>query len=171
MVSHSGYRHEKQYSRSIVVLDDASEEEAEDLFPDSGNKAAASNRESKKEREEKLKQMMEDDDDDADGTINSCVVRPAMAHGVLDEEMPDADEEPEREPTPVEQPPPSKPAELKEEVTVQGGRRRGKRQVMKKRTIKDEEGYLGEYYRVLVSGYTNQDSHSRGTHLGVILRR
>jgi hypothetical protein len=56
--------------------------------------------------------------------------------------MPDADEEP-REPTPVEQPPPSKPAELKEEVTVQGGRRRGKRQVMKKKTVKDEEGYLG----------------------------
>lgn len=59
-----------------------------------------------------------------------------------DEEMPDANEEP-REPTPVEQPPPSKPAELKEEVTVQGGRRRGKRQVMKKKTVKDEEGYLG----------------------------
>lgn len=60
--------------------------------------------------------------------------------------MPDADEEqeqePPREPTPVEQPPPSKPAELKEEVTVQGGRRRGKRQVMKKRTVKDDEGYL-----------------------------
>jgi hypothetical protein len=36
-----------------------------------------------------------------------------------------------------------KPAELKEEVTVQGGRRRGKRQVMKKKTVKDEEGYLG----------------------------
>lgn len=59
--------------------------------------------------------------------------------------MPDADEEPEREPTPVEQPPAPKPTELKEEVTVQGGRRRGKRQVMKKRTVKDEEGYLGRY--------------------------
>lgn len=60
--------------------------------------------------------------------------------------MPDADDEPEpeREPTPIEQPPPPKPAELKEEVTVQGGRRRGKRQVMKKRTVKDEEGYLGK---------------------------
>lgn len=60
-----------------------------------------------------------------------------------DEEMPDADEEPSREPTPIEQPPPSKPVELKEEVTVHGGRRRGKRQVMKKKTVKDEEGYLG----------------------------
>jgi hypothetical protein len=68
-----------------------------------------------------------------------------ITHDIIDEEMPDADEEPEREPTPVEQPPPPKPAELKEEVTVQGGRRRGKRQVMKKRTVKDEEGYLGKY--------------------------
>ncbi|KAJ5121524.1 uncharacterized protein N7515_009485 [Penicillium bovifimosum] len=112
-----------------VVLDDASEEEAEELFPNSTDTAAAAaaaaaNREARKEREERLKKMMDDDEDEAD-----------------DEEMPDVDEEP-REPTPVEQPPPSKPAELKEEVTVQGGRRRGKRQVMKKKTVKDEEGYL-----------------------------
>ncbi|KAJ5348792.1 DNA polymerase delta subunit [Penicillium brevicompactum] len=109
-----------------VVLDDASEEEAEELFPnstDSTDKAAEANRASRKEREERLKKMM--DDDEAD-----------------DEEMPDADEEPEREITPVEAPPPIKPAELKEEVTVNGGRRRGKRQVMKKTTVKDEEGFL-----------------------------
>ncbi|OGE55600.1 hypothetical protein PENARI_c004G11535 [Penicillium arizonense] len=112
-----------ELSTEDVVLDDASEEEPEELFPDSGDKAAAANRESRKEREEKLKKMM--DDDEAD-----------------DEEMPDADEEPSREPTPIEQPPLSKPVELKEEVTVQGGRRRGKRQVMKKKTVKDEEGYL-----------------------------
>lgn len=28
-------------------------------------------------------------------------------------------------------------------VTVTGGRRRGRRKIMKKKTIKDEEGYLG----------------------------
>lgn len=86
--------------------------------------------------------------------------------------MPDAEEEPEREPTPVEQPPPSKPTELKEEVTVQGGRRRGKRQVMKKRTVKDEEGYLGKWS--IASGLVtilNEDSHSGGADMGVILRR
>jgi hypothetical protein len=53
-----------------VVLDDASEEEPEELFPNSGDKAPPSNRESKKEREEKLKKMMEDDD--ADG-MDPCV--------------------------------------------------------------------------------------------------
>ena len=29
-------------------------------------------------------------------------------------------------------------------VTVENGRRRGRRRVMKKKTVKDEEGYLGE---------------------------
>lgn len=151
----SPIKFESSCSRSAVVLDDASEDEQEELFPDTGDKSTAANRESKKEREEKLKQMMEGDDAD-----------------VSDEEMADAEEEPEREPTPVEQPPPSKPTELKEEVTVQGGRRRGKRQVMKKRTVKDEEGYLGK--RSITPGLVtilNEDSHSGGADMGVILRR
>jgi DNA polymerase delta subunit 3 len=46
------------------MLDDASDEEPEELFPNSGDKASSANRESKKEREEKLKKMMEDDDAD-----------------------------------------------------------------------------------------------------------
>ena len=33
--------------------------------------------------------------------------------------------------------------ELKQEAEVSGDRRRGRRRVMKKRTLKDEEGYLG----------------------------
>jgi DNA polymerase delta subunit 3 len=35
--------------------------------------------------------------------------------------------------------------EPQEVVTVTDGRRRGRRRVMKKKTMKDEEGYLGEY--------------------------
>ena len=31
-------------------------------------------------------------------------------------------------------------------AAVPGGRRRGRRKVMKKKTMKDEEGYLGLYY-------------------------
>lgn len=49
-----------------VVLDDASEDEQEELFPDSGTKSTNEIRERKKEREEKLKQMMEDDDADGE---------------------------------------------------------------------------------------------------------
>lgn len=54
-----------------MVLDDASEEEPEELFPNSGDKVPSTNRESKKEREEKLKKMMEDED--ADG-MGPCVM-------------------------------------------------------------------------------------------------
>lgn len=61
-----------------------------------------------------------------------------------DEEMPDATETPEELAT-IDQP--IKEPELKEQVTVEAGRRRGRRQVMKKRTIKDEEGYLGTQAR------------------------
>lgn len=50
-------------------MDDASEEEQEELFPESGDKSAPANRESKKDREDKLKQMMEDED--ADGMFPS----------------------------------------------------------------------------------------------------
>lgn len=52
-------------------MDDASEDEGEELFPDTGDKGASANRESKKDREEKLKQIMEDD---ADGMslISTC---------------------------------------------------------------------------------------------------
>ncbi|KAL1652973.1 hypothetical protein SLS61_004594 [Didymella pomorum] len=74
------------------------------------------------DRAEKLRKMMEDDDED----------------------MPDA---PTTKDTPSEISQPKKAETPKEEepeptVTVQNGRRRGKRRVMKKKTVKDEEGYL-----------------------------
>jgi DNA polymerase delta subunit 3 len=57
--------------------------------------------------------------------------------------MPDASES---EKSPAEAPPePEKKAEPKEGVSVTEGRRRGRRQIMKKKRIKDEEGYLGKY--------------------------
>ena len=111
-----------------MVLDDASEEEAEELFPDSGKSTSTSTRESRKERQNRLRQMMEDDDEEMADTEEPASPEPEPA---------------EEESKPIDQPPPSKP-ELKEDVRVQGGRRRGKRQVMKKKTVKDDEGYLGE---------------------------
>ncbi|KAJ9303640.1 hypothetical protein DTO217A2_6856 [Paecilomyces variotii] len=109
-----------------VVFDDASEEEREDLFLDSGKRTTTQSRESRKEREERLKKMMEEEDQD-------------MPDAPQQEEQ--TEPEPE-EPQPEETSKPEEPAEPKEEVVVQGGRRRGKRKVMKKKTIKDEEGYL-----------------------------
>lgn len=51
---------------------------------------------------------------------------------------------------PLESAQPEKAATPKEDepeptVTVQNGRRRGRRRVMKKKTVKDEEGYLGKH--------------------------
>ncbi|KAF1994816.1 hypothetical protein P154DRAFT_501321 [Amniculicola lignicola CBS 123094] len=83
---------------------------------------AAASRKARAEREEKLRQMMEEDDD---------------------EEMPDAPvtEDKDSQDAPVDKAPIAQPAES-ETVTVQGGRRRGRRRVMKKKTVKDEDGYL-----------------------------
>jgi DNA polymerase delta subunit 3 len=38
--------------------------------------------------------------------------------------------------------------EPEETVTVTDGRRRGRRRVMKKKTVQDEEGYLGMFSRI-----------------------
>ena len=60
---------------------------------------------------------------------------------IADEEMEGTgEEEPSQtsEPIPTPKEPSPEPA-----VTVTGGRRRGRRKIMKKKTIKDEEGYLG----------------------------
>lgn len=61
--------------------------------------------------------------------------------------MPDAptdvpSEAPSKDPEPAGKPEPQEP---KEHVVVENGRRRGKRKVMKKMMMKDEEGYLGNH--------------------------
>ena len=62
--------------------------------------------------------------------------------------MDDAPAETEEEPTSApldKQPQPREIDEPEAAVTVTGGRRRGRRRVTKKKTVKDEEGYLGNY--------------------------
>ncbi|KAF4555611.1 DNA polymerase subunit Cdc27-like protein [Elsinoe fawcettii] len=83
---------------------------------------------SKREREEELRKMMDEDDEmvDADGAGKGEVER---------EQAEEADEAKEEEKSAPE-------VEDKGEVKVENGRRRGRRRVMKKRTVKDEEGYL-----------------------------
>lgn len=68
--------------------------------------------------------------------------------------MPDA---PATKETPAEASQPEKAETPKEEepeptVTVQNGRKRGKRRVMKKKTVKDEEGYLGKHTYIVYLG-------------------
>ncbi|KAF2800114.1 hypothetical protein K505DRAFT_264560 [Melanomma pulvis-pyrius CBS 109.77] len=83
---------------------------------------AAAARKAREDREETLRKMMEADDDD---------------------DMPDAPltEENDSQDAPLDKASTSKPAES-DHVIVQGGRRRGRRRVMKKVTGKNEDGYI-----------------------------
>lgn len=59
------------------------------------------------------------------------------------EDAPASGKEEEVQGAPIDDQP--KPEEKPEEtITVTGGRRRGRRRVMKKKTVKDEEGFLGK---------------------------
>lgn len=92
-------------------------------------------------REERLRAMMEDEDD-------------SHMSNAEDDVEPEPEDEPDVEPEPVNEPALEQAAAaetIKEEeqqpsVTVSGGRRRGKRRVMKKVTMKDEEGYLSKLF-------------------------
>lgn len=79
---------------------------------------------SKKEREAELQAMMDQEDE-------------PMKNAPTPTEQGD---EPGAEAGKAESP---KEEEPKETVTVENGRRRGKRRIMKKKKVKDEEGYLG----------------------------
>jgi DNA polymerase delta subunit 3 len=78
----------------------------------------------KKERRAELEAMMDAEDEEMED-----VTTPAAES--QDAESPAAKAEVQRHEEP------------KETVTVENGRRRGRRRVMKKKTVKDEEGYLG----------------------------
>ncbi|KZM25864.1 uncharacterized protein EKO05_0009231 [Ascochyta rabiei] len=77
------------------------------------------------ERAEKLRKMMDDDDEDMPDA-------PAAKEQL--EQEPEASQSQEADAPKADEPEPT--------VTVQNGRRRGRRRVMKKKTVKDEEGYL-----------------------------
>lgn len=108
------------------VLFDDDDDDEEDAYVQpapmkKGDGEEAGDRKTRKDREAALKRMMEDDDEDEVEAV--------------------PEPEPEEEETVLEKEAPVK--EPEPEITVSGGRRRGKRRVMKKKTVKDEEGYLG----------------------------
>ncbi|KAI9797663.1 MAG: hypothetical protein M1825_005722 [Sarcosagium campestre] len=113
-------------------MKDASEDEQEeDLILPASRRTRDDQplRRPKSEREEGLRKMMEDDDDEA--MIDPPVSSEEESQGSpAIETSPIAVAQPEREKS--EEP----------VVTVSNGRRRGKRKIMKKLTVKDEEGFL-----------------------------
>ncbi|GAB7356633.1 hypothetical protein MBLNU459_g7353t1 [Dothideomycetes sp. NU459] len=81
---------------------------------------------SRKEREEELRAMMDAEDESMDDVSAAETPRPDPVEETDDSQS-------------KAQPPEPEPVET---VTVSDGRRRGRRRVMKKKTVKDEEGYL-----------------------------
>lgn len=130
------------------------EDEEETYVPPVQTEESTGDRKSRKEREAKLRAMMDEDDEE--------------------ETPPAPQEEPEpmeEEETILEQ---EKPKEEPEPApTVSGGRRRGKRRVMRKKTVKDDEGYLGKLLFTFSSRIEvlTLHSHNRGTCLGILLGR
>lgn len=109
----------------------------------------------RKEREEELRRMMDEMDEDEE-----------------EEDKASTPDEPEEEP--VEEPLASKPVkeEPSEVVATSGnGRRRGRRKVMRKKQIMDEQGYLGTRPALLTQHQLTNCSDHSGNGLGVFLRR
>ncbi|EUC42308.1 hypothetical protein COCMIDRAFT_103875 [Bipolaris oryzae ATCC 44560] len=98
------------------------DDEPEVKIDEEKNEAA---RKAREERAERLRKMMEDDDEDMPDA-------PAAAVESQTETSPAA--------TPAADAP--EPAEGEATFTVTNGRRRGRRRVMKKKKVKDEDGYL-----------------------------
>jgi len=83
---------------------------------------------SKKDREADLKAMMDADDDEMEDVADEA------SDNALDAPKDEEKEESQE----------STKEEHKETMTVENGRRRGRRRIMMKKTVKDDEGYLGK---------------------------
>ncbi|TKX19405.1 putative DNA polymerase subunit Cdc27 [Elsinoe australis] len=118
---------EKEQEDTTPALSDDEADEGDEMDLDEGaeKESVVEPGKSRKEREEELRKMMEEDDDmvDAAGTGAAEAEEQAKDEGAIDKPVEDLTED-------------------KGEVTVENGRRRGRRRVMKKKTVKDEEGYL-----------------------------
>ena len=132
-------------------MKDASEDEQEEDFITTGKPEPSSGK-SKTARAEELRKMMDDEEGeqqdhwlplklltmDAD-TPPDEEMKDAEAPAQADEPAPQDDSEPTDRPTA-----PSPDTSPEPAVTANGVRRRGRRKVIRKKTIKDEEGYLGK---------------------------
>lgn len=108
------------------------------------------------EREKKLRDMMEESDEEP--VKLKSTTPPVVAQ--------DDDEDEPEEVAPLKN---QKP-EPKEYVEISGGRRRGKRRVMKKKTMRDEEGYLGKHnVSIYLASANTSSSHEGRASMGVLL--
>lgn len=104
--------------------DDLDDDQAESGIPEQEAKEPSGK--SKKQREAELQAMMDQEDEPMEDVATPGADDERHDDGAIDK----AESQPKEEP--------------KETVTVENGRRRGRRRIMKKKTVKDEDGYLGE---------------------------
>lgn len=112
----------------------AMSDDGEDDSEVTGNPKAreATAQKSKREREAELRRMMEESDEEPEEKADTPMEE------APEEPDPEPEPEPEAEAEPVKEGPP-------EIISASGdGRRRGKRRIMKKKQIMDEQGYLGK---------------------------
>lgn len=111
-------------SKDAAMKDMSEGEEDDYMQPTLANSKVSGDvyRKTRKEREAALKKMMEDDDDDQEDEESNNIME--------NQQLETSGESPTSQPT-------------EEAAQVSSGRGRGRRRVMKKKTIRDEEGYLG----------------------------
>lgn len=128
-------------------------------------RALEARREAQKKRTEYLRRMMEESSDEDED-------KKAKDEDEEMEEAPEPEEEPEPEPEP--EPAVKKADEGPSEViaSTEGGRRRGKRRVMQKKRILDDEGFMGTYLDPCLGRCSRltRSSHYTGARMGVLLR-
>lgn len=157
----------KEEDTSMALSDDGEADDA-DLPAGKAIDLEALKR-TRKEREEQLMRMMEDPEDEVKEEAKK-------EDEQSDEEMEEASE-PEPEPEPEQEPEPEPKEEEKEPAEVisnsSNGRRRGKRRVMKKKRILDDQGYMGKVACLCLHQNlaNSMRSYYSGGCMGVVLRR
>lgn len=161
----------KEEDTAMALSDDGEADDADLPGPkkETSDADAEAVRKSRKQREDDLRRMMEEDDEEDDEDDDEDKDEDKDA----EEEQADEEMEEAPEPEPVAEPEPKKednePAEV---VSSTGdGRRRGKRRVMKKKRIMDDQGYMGMCFnhRFMCSELTFSTSHHPRGRLGVFL--
>jgi len=117
-------------------MNDFSDDEAEDSAQiETEQQTAVPTGPSKKDKEAELQAMMDQEDEPMEDVAETT----DEPDNAIDKVQPQPEQEPQ------------------ETMTVENGRRRGRRRVMKKKTVKDEDGYLGVLFRVLVATGAHTD--------------
>ena len=125
---------EAEKDEEDLPMNDFSDEEpdADEGAGDEVEETAAGN--SRKDRKKALEEMMEQEDE----AMEDAAAGKNEIGDARDEE-----EAEEHDAGALDKQPAEVERESKEDVKVENGRRRGRRRVMKKKTVKDEDGYLG----------------------------